>query len=69
MEVFSLEFLAILFIAIFILSFWARKKRQGPIIVRGKQISIRGQRISAVLSRDTPLSCLLDDDKAFGEDF
>lgn len=69
MEIFSAEFFLILLIAILILSFRARRKRKGPAIVQGKQISIRGQKISSPVNRSTPLPCLLDEGRSFGEDF
>ena len=69
MEVFSLEFFAFLFIAIAFLTFRARKKRTGPVILQGKQISIRGQKISTPLNKSNPLPCLLDDGRSFGADF
>ncbi len=69
MEIFSLKFLAVLAAAVLILTLRARQKRKGPTIVRGKQISIRGQKLTTPINRDTPLACLLDEGKAFGEDF
>lgn len=69
MDIFSLKFLGILALAVIILTLRAKRKKQGPSIVHGKQIPIRGQKISTFLSRDTPLKCLLDDDKSFGDDF
>lgn len=69
MEIFSWRFVAIFLIAIIILTMRARSKRKGPVIVRGKQISIRGQKLTAHISRQTDLQCLLDDGRKFGEDF
>lgn len=69
MEVFSLEFLAFLLIAVAFVTYRARKKRSGPTIIHGKQITIRGQQIRTPLERSTPLACLLDDGKRYGDDF
>lgn len=69
MEVFSLEFLGFLLIAIAFVTYRARKKRSGPTVIQGKRIAIRGQKISTPLERSTPLPCLLDDGKRYGDDF
>lgn len=69
MEIFSLKFLAVLAAAVLILTLRARQKRKGPTIVRGKQISISGQKLTTPINRDTPLICLLDEGKSYGEDF
>ena len=69
MDIFSLKFLAVLAAAVLILTLRARQKRKGPTIVRGKQISISGQKITTPINRETPLACLLDEGKSFGEDF
>ncbi len=69
MEIFSLKFLAILAAAVLILTLRARQKRKGPTIVRGKQISISGQKLATPINKNTPLVCLLDEGKSFGEDF
>ena len=47
----------------------ARKRRRGPTVVYGKQIPIIGKKITAFISIDTPLACLLDDGKYFGQDY
>lgn len=47
----------------------ARRKRKGPVIVQGKQISFAGQKLTTPITAQTPLECLLDEGKTFGEDF
>ncbi len=37
--------------------------------MRGKQISITGEKLIAAISLETPLRCLLDDGKTFGDDY
>lgn len=37
--------------------------------MRAKQIPIRGQKLTTPIAPDTPLDCLLDEGKIFGEDF
>ncbi len=69
MEVFSLKFLLILAVAVAFLTLRARRKRKGPTIVRGKQISIRGQKLITPITKTTPLPCLIDEGRTFGEDF
>ncbi|MBU2515040.1 hypothetical protein KJ966_27285 [bacterium] len=69
MQVLSLEFLAFLIVAILIVTFMARRKRKGPVIVYGKQISFTGQKLVTPISVETPLVCLLDEGKIYGEDF
>ncbi len=69
MELFSFKFLAILFLATAFITIRARSKRKGPAIIRGKQISIVGQTLTAVISNTAALACLLDDGKSFGEDY
>ncbi len=69
MQVLSLEFLGFLCVAILITTFVARKRRKGPVIIYGKQISFSGQKLVTLISVETPLACLLDEGKVFGEDF
>ena len=68
MEVFSWRFLFFFLVVVLILSLTLRKKRVRTAILR-KTISIRGKKLQTPVSIDTPLSCLLDDNCSFGEDY
>jgi hypothetical protein len=69
MDMFSWKFLLVLLAAVAILTMRARQKRGGPTIVRGKQISISGQKITTMITKETPLACIFDEGKLFGDDF
>ena len=69
MDIFSYRFLAILLLAVVVLRILSKRKKRGPSIVQAKQIPIRGQKISSPVTKDSPLACLLDDEKIFGADF
>ncbi len=69
MQVFSFEFFGFFIVALLILTFMARRKRKGPAIVQGKQISFTGQKLITPITAQTPLNCLLDEGKTYGEDF
>ena len=64
----SFEFWFIFCAIVLVMFFKMRNKRVSPNY-RGKAISIRGERISTGLSLQTPLVCLLDDGKNYGEDY
>lgn len=65
MNVFSWEFGLIFFAAILILS--SRMKKSRPSIIKDKKrFTIDAQRLKSPLSKETPLVCLLDDNRYFG---
>jgi hypothetical protein len=69
MEILSIKFLGIMLIALALITFRAKRKRKGPTIVQGKQISINGQKVTTEIGITTPLPCLLEEGKIFGENF
>ncbi|MCP4752017.1 MAG: hypothetical protein GY866_14070 [Proteobacteria bacterium] len=68
MEIFSEKFILLFIVAIILMTLWARKNK--PLgKLREKQISITGKRLTTFLSKETPLTCLMDDGRNFGEGF
>ena len=68
MRVFSMEFLIIFILSVLIITWKLRSKKVNSSIPR-KYISIRGQQLVTDINRNTPLLCLLEEGKKFGEDF
>jgi hypothetical protein len=54
---------------VFFLWLKMRKSSSGGGMLKERQISLNGTRIITPLTKATPLSCLLDDDRIFGESF
>ncbi len=68
MEIFSQKFLIIFIVTFFLVILKVRRKK--PIRVsEGRHITVIGKRLTTYLSKETPLTCLLEDDKKFGDDF
>ena len=68
MRVFSLEFLIIFLLAFLIIFIKFRRKKIDSSISR-KFIGIRGQQLIVDINKNTPLVCLLEEGKNFGEDY
>lgn len=68
MRVFSLEFLIIFILSVLIITWKLRSKKVNSSIPR-KAISIRGRQLVTEINKNTPLLCLLEEGKKFGEDF
>jgi len=68
MEIFSQKFLIIFVIIIFLVILKARRKKPTNIS-EGRHITVIGKCLTTYLSKETPLICLLEEDKKFGEDF
>ena len=68
MELFSWEFLLFFLAAFFAIHLRLRKKRVRTTVPH-RTIAIRGKRLSTPISIHTPLPCLLDDGRHFGEDY
>lgn len=68
MDIFSQKFLIIFFVTFFLVFLKVRRKKTVNVS-EGRHISVIGKRLTTYLSKETPLICLLEEDKKFGEDF
>ncbi|MBT4288135.1 MAG: hypothetical protein HOD92_12435 [Deltaproteobacteria bacterium] len=68
MRVFSLEFLIIFILSVLII-IWKLRSKKGHSSIPRKFVSIRGQQLVTEINQNTPLLCLLEEGKKFGEDF
>jgi len=69
MNVFSAEFLVLFLLGVVVITLRSRSKRRQGAFLPGKQIAIVGQQVIALLSKQTPLACLLADGKKYGDGF